>query len=105
MVDGQNQEPCSHATHRHGPGLGHIAVVNFQVAGHHQRDTLPHNVGHTIERTANADKQTLPVRIKRQHIEAVGSNVVGSTTESHQPEEGQRQLHGIRRLNGEGHAG
>ena len=105
MVDGQNQEPCSHATHRHGPSLGHIAVVDFQVTGHHQRNALPYNVGYTIERTANADKQTLPVGIKRQHVEAISCNVVGSTTERYQPEEGQRQLHGIRRLNGEGHAG
>ena len=38
-----------------------------------------------------------------QHVEAVGSDVVGGTGKGHQPEEGQRPLQPVRGGNCEGH--
>ena len=58
--------------------------------------------GQAIESGAYAHKPSLLVFVESEHVEAVGSDVVGGTREGHHPKEEQRSLQPERGGDGEG---
>ena len=98
-----NKQTChtiEHQTPREGDA---VAPNDLQISCNHHQDTLSENRGQTIERRTDSHKVSLVMLIESQHIESVGSNIVGSTGKCHHPEEEQSSLQPERCRNGERH--
>ena len=103
MPQPEGDEETGHTIEGDTPGVLDITGDHLKVASQHHEQSLPENGGNAIEGGTDAYEVSLVVLLQSQHIEAVGSNVVGSAREGHQPEEGQRALKPIGRWDGEGH--
>ncbi len=65
------------------------SAVAFNIPGKDDEQSLACDHSHPVERAPDPDKPGLIVFIEPNHVKAVGSDIVGSRTECHQPEECQ----------------
>ena len=100
----EGDKETSHTIEHDAPRVFDVACDHLQITCQHHQQTLSHDGGNTIERRADAHEVSLVMLLKSEHIEAVGSNIVGGTREGHQPEEGQCALQPIGGRDGKRHA-
>ena len=103
MPQPKGNEQARHEIEHQTPGVTDIAGNHFKIARQHDEKALSHNGRNAIEGRTDAHKLGLLVTVEPQHIETIGSNVVGGTGEGHQPEEGQGALQPIGARDGKGH--
>ena len=85
----EGDEEACHTVEHNTPGVLDVAGDDLEVAGKHHQQSLAHNRRDTVECGTDAYEVSLVVLLKSEHIEAVGSDVMGGTGEGHQPEESQ----------------
>lgn len=79
-----------HQEEGEGPGVGDASGGALQPPRQHDEQPLSGNGRDAVERAADAHVERLFVGCEGEHVEAVGCDVMGRGTESHQPEQGER---------------
>ena len=86
----QEEDGCRHAK-RDLPRHGNVARLALDEAGNEHQSTLTEDRSHTVKDAADADKRGLAAGTVGQHVEAVGSDVMGSTGECSDDEQHKRE--------------
>lgn len=88
MVEPESDENTCHEKESDAPGIGDVSAALFQIACQHDEQALSCYIGYAVECAPDTYEKGLSVTVKSEHVETVGSNVVGGRAESHQPEYG-----------------
>ena len=89
VIQGQRRPQNGRAEQGEAPGLRDISGPALQHAREHYQRTLHKKVGYPVESGPDAHKQRLLLSRKRQHIEAVGGDIMRGRCESRDPEQHQ----------------
>ena len=86
----QRQQSGSHQQ-GHPPGLHRTAGAILQPAGQHHQHSLPEDHRHAVEGVADAHESGLGPFVERNHVVAVGRNIVSGRSEAGDHEEDERE--------------
>ena len=75
----EGDEEACHAIEHKAPRVLHVAGDNLEIARQHDEQALSDDGGDAVEGGADAHEIGLFVLVEAQHIEAIGSDVVGGT--------------------------
>src|SRR4030042_4321181 len=89
MIKEERDEEAGRHEQGNGPGRGNIVTTCLEVTGKDDEAAFGPDRRNAVERRSNPDKGGLEVLRESQHVEAVGSGIMGGRAEGHQPEEGQ----------------
>ena len=92
MVEPQGDEKACDKVEDQAPGETNAAGEHLQGTCKAYEQSRGEDRGDAVECGADTYEVGLLVLVETEHIETVGSDVVGGTGKGHQPEEGERAL-------------
>ena len=105
MIQAEPDKQAGQDQKRDRPGERYFTRTVLQSTSQHDKQALSGNGGDAIESTSYPDVESLVVRVECQHIKAVGRNIMGGRTESHQPEDSKGHLEEMIHRNGKSDTG